>query len=55
MTPSDKRHSLYLIDLILDFYLPSIASHMDGGGDHDRMTWMKIREIVKGVKEEAEA
>jgi hypothetical protein len=52
MTIEDKRHALYLIDLIIDFYLPSIARHTDGGGEHDRLTWMKIREIVKKAKED---
>jgi hypothetical protein len=52
MTRVDKDHAIHLIDLILDFYLPSIARHMDGGGEHDRLTWMKIREIVKKEKED---
>jgi hypothetical protein len=48
MTEAERERAIYVIDLILDFYLPSIARHTDGGGMQTREIWQKIRAVVKG-------
>ncbi len=47
MNAADKSIALKAIDLIIEYYLPSIRGHAPGGAMHSLYTWQMIREIVE--------
>jgi hypothetical protein len=44
---ADKSIAIKAIDLIIEYYLPSIRGHASGGAMHSLYTWQMIREIVE--------
>lgn len=46
MNAAEKSIALKAIDLIIEYYLPSIRGSAAGGAMHSHYTWQMIREIV---------
>ena len=46
----DKDLAMYAVDLIIDFYLPSIRGHAAGGDKHELRIWEIIRRAVANIE-----